>query len=237
MTILDRLHAPRPHGLSAMSLVLLIIALTALAHASPADPTWIAGIYEGADFDDVISLVIDTPVSIDNACSKLEIPRPSSVEVLSWGAPIRAGSVQLRPLRGPPRVFVFPWHWLRRSNRSPRSPSSLIHDCLPTPLDRSGEDGDTPCRRIGPRSRGSGSILSSGLLLRTHTLHGHSPSSRRRCAGGLPCLANPHTARVAVACEGALRPDRSKFLERQYRNCIRDEHGSPEDDGNARGRI
>jgi len=39
MTILDRLHAPRPHGLSAMSLVLLIIALTALAHASPADPT------------------------------------------------------------------------------------------------------------------------------------------------------------------------------------------------------
>jgi hypothetical protein len=35
MTILDRLHAPRPDGLSAMLLVLLIIAPVTLAHASP----------------------------------------------------------------------------------------------------------------------------------------------------------------------------------------------------------
>ena len=35
MTILDRLHVPRPDGLSAMLLVLLIITPVTLAHASP----------------------------------------------------------------------------------------------------------------------------------------------------------------------------------------------------------
>ncbi len=57
MTILDRLHAPRPDGLSAMLLVLLIIAPVTLAHASPPDQTWLAGVYDQADFDDVIGLL------------------------------------------------------------------------------------------------------------------------------------------------------------------------------------
>ena len=35
MTVLDRLHVPRPAGLSAMLLVLLMIAPVTLAHASP----------------------------------------------------------------------------------------------------------------------------------------------------------------------------------------------------------
>jgi len=38
MTILDRLHTPRPGGLSAMLLALLIIAPVTLAHASPPRP-------------------------------------------------------------------------------------------------------------------------------------------------------------------------------------------------------
>jgi len=42
MTILDRVHVPRPDGLSAMLLVLLIIAPVTLAHASPPDLTWLA---------------------------------------------------------------------------------------------------------------------------------------------------------------------------------------------------
>jgi hypothetical protein len=32
-------------------------ALTPLAHASPADPTWIGGFYDDADYDDVILIV------------------------------------------------------------------------------------------------------------------------------------------------------------------------------------
>jgi hypothetical protein len=42
-------------------LIVLISAILgsipALAHASPPDPTWIPGIYDDADFDDVVGLV------------------------------------------------------------------------------------------------------------------------------------------------------------------------------------
>jgi hypothetical protein len=37
-----------------------LIALTPLAYASPPDSLWIAGIYDAADFDDVIWLVTET---------------------------------------------------------------------------------------------------------------------------------------------------------------------------------
>jgi len=57
MTILDRFHAPRPGGLSAMLLALLIIVPVTLAHASPPDQTWLAGVYDEADFDDVVGLL------------------------------------------------------------------------------------------------------------------------------------------------------------------------------------
>src|SRR5215813_15113194 len=57
MTILDRLNAPRPGGMGAMLLALLIIAPVTLAHASPPDQTWIPGIYDQADFDDVVGLL------------------------------------------------------------------------------------------------------------------------------------------------------------------------------------
>jgi hypothetical protein len=33
-------------------------ALPALAHASPPDPSWVPGIYDDADFDDVVTLVV-----------------------------------------------------------------------------------------------------------------------------------------------------------------------------------
>ena len=57
MTILDPLHAPRPFGLSAMLLVLLVIALVTLAHASPSDQTWLEGVYDQAYFHDVVGLL------------------------------------------------------------------------------------------------------------------------------------------------------------------------------------
>jgi len=56
MTILDRLQAPRPAGLSIL-LALLVIAPVTLAYASPPDQTWLAGIYDQADFDDVVGLL------------------------------------------------------------------------------------------------------------------------------------------------------------------------------------
>jgi hypothetical protein len=37
-----------------------LILLPAIAFASPPDPSWIAGIYDGADGDDIVSLVYET---------------------------------------------------------------------------------------------------------------------------------------------------------------------------------
>jgi hypothetical protein len=44
--------------LVAVVLVLGLCALTPLCHASPPDPTWIGGLYDGADYDDVVLEVI-----------------------------------------------------------------------------------------------------------------------------------------------------------------------------------
>jgi hypothetical protein len=50
-------------------LVLLLVGgltvLTPLAHSSPPDPTWIAGIYDGDDFDDVIVSVTSVTSTVD----------------------------------------------------------------------------------------------------------------------------------------------------------------------------
>src|SRR5499427_4860288 len=66
MTILNRLHAPRPAGLSAMLLVLLMIVPVTLAHASPPDQTWLAGVYDQADFDDVVGLLTSALEATDS---------------------------------------------------------------------------------------------------------------------------------------------------------------------------
>ena len=58
-------HRKRPiHPQLLQKLVALLIAgtlagLVSLAYASPADPTWIAGIYDDADYDDMISCLTD----------------------------------------------------------------------------------------------------------------------------------------------------------------------------------
>jgi len=52
MTHLGRLLAP--------VLVFNMFALTSLCYASPPDQTWIAGMYDDADHDDVVLAVIDS---------------------------------------------------------------------------------------------------------------------------------------------------------------------------------
>jgi len=46
------------HALTLVFLVML--ALVPLAYASPPDPLWIAGIYDAADYDDVVCILVDT---------------------------------------------------------------------------------------------------------------------------------------------------------------------------------
>src|SRR5712691_3722733 len=54
------LAGPRPvilRRLVGLCLVAAILALAPAAHASPPDQTWITGLYDNADFDDVILFI------------------------------------------------------------------------------------------------------------------------------------------------------------------------------------
>src|SRR5215471_4982647 len=53
----------RPVGrplFTSLPVVLSLVLLPTIAFASPPDPSWIAGFYDGADGDDVVSLVYET---------------------------------------------------------------------------------------------------------------------------------------------------------------------------------
>jgi len=52
---LSRVNAMRP--IVAMVLITIALLLTALAYASPPDPTWVGGFWDDGDFDDVVIVV------------------------------------------------------------------------------------------------------------------------------------------------------------------------------------
>src|SRR5213594_4714019 len=52
--MLRKVMIPRLIGLG---LVAAILTLAPFTHASPPDPTWIAGLYDNADFDDVVLFI------------------------------------------------------------------------------------------------------------------------------------------------------------------------------------
>src|SRR5215470_2482539 len=61
---------------AALPIVLALLLLPPLAFASPPDPSWVAGFYDGADGDDVVSLVYET--------SAANAPGPSHVGLLHY---------------------------------------------------------------------------------------------------------------------------------------------------------
>src|SRR5262249_16630367 len=69
MTILDRWHVPRLPRLSVTLLTLLVIVPVTLAHASPPDQTWLAGVYDQADFDDVVGRLTSALDATDSAAA------------------------------------------------------------------------------------------------------------------------------------------------------------------------
>ena len=46
-----------------LSFVAALVLIAPIAFASPPDPSWIAGIFDGADGDDVVTLVYETAAS------------------------------------------------------------------------------------------------------------------------------------------------------------------------------
>jgi hypothetical protein len=72
-----------------------LLTLVAFAHASPPDETWRPGLYDEADFDDVIDLI----VSLSGAV-------PDSAPRIFQRAPLVAAAVvSLEPSDLPPRVL------------------------------------------------------------------------------------------------------------------------------------
>jgi|SRR5262245_7138172 len=65
---------------TALPIVLGLILLPAIAFASPPDPSWVAGFYDGADGDDIVCLVYETSATSATAPSHLG-PLPCLLEV------------------------------------------------------------------------------------------------------------------------------------------------------------
>jgi hypothetical protein len=85
--------------------VVVLGALPALAFASPPDPSWIAGVYDGADYDDVVVLVTFSTADVspapvpDLAPDLLSVgglpPAPDHPPVALWASAVLP--------RGPPQ--------------------------------------------------------------------------------------------------------------------------------------
>jgi len=104
---------------TALPVVLSLILLQAIAFASPPDPSWVAGIYDGADGDDIVSLVCET--------SGASAPTPWHVGLLPCLSEISLESI-IRSVPG------------NRFTRGPRAPPVLrppefssVFNSLPPP--------------------------------------------------------------------------------------------------------
>ncbi len=91
--------ARRPVGIRVPRLVcftpvLVFVLIRAVVYATPADPLWIPGLYDGADFDDTIApfrLVVGTADDGPIQATEPLRPSPESVSSLdSAGIPLTA---------------------------------------------------------------------------------------------------------------------------------------------------
>ena len=117
---------------TALPIVLALILLPAIAFSSPPDPSWIAGFYDSADGDDIVSLVYETSAANVSVPSHLG-PLPCLLELSLAGTvydiPGRhfTGGPRSPPvLRSPEFAYVF--------TSLPPPPSSTDAPCHP-PVD------------------------------------------------------------------------------------------------------
>jgi len=92
-------------ALIAWSIVVLQCALVPMAYASPPDPTYLAGIWDNADYDEIIILVTSASGSTDTTHHASELIRPLVVVAAilpGENALLPAASLSLQPSRAPP---------------------------------------------------------------------------------------------------------------------------------------
>jgi hypothetical protein len=94
----------RGHGPVLLAIVLCIV-LNPLAAASPPDPTWIPGLYDAADFDDVV-IRIGLLASVCDACATPSLALDALVRplILPGRRPLVCRSRPTPQGRAPPLV-------------------------------------------------------------------------------------------------------------------------------------
>ena len=86
----------------SLSIVVTLILLPAIAFASPPDPSWIAGIYDGADGDDIVSLIYETLATNAVAVAHTgKLPRRPSIPIERITPSLRCSQLASAP-RAPP---------------------------------------------------------------------------------------------------------------------------------------
>ena len=104
-----RAHARDAFGrANVFTAVLSLLALLPLAHASPPDPTWIAGIYDDADLDEAVAAVTNADALIERGVltDKTVCLARSGVLALAVPANALSGSLLGIGIRAPPAPFA-----------------------------------------------------------------------------------------------------------------------------------
>ena len=91
----------------AMPLAIILLSLTALAYASPPDPSWVPGVYDGVDYDDVVVMLTELgkaspPATPLDALGDHPFVTCTTRAAALWAPPVAAALA--RQFRSPPGV-------------------------------------------------------------------------------------------------------------------------------------
>jgi hypothetical protein len=86
----------------ALLVLVLLAGLVPLAHASLPDPTWIGGLYDEADFDDVILAIVSADVAASPTPPALTQPTSGGHRLVRARPLVRDHRPRLTANRSPP---------------------------------------------------------------------------------------------------------------------------------------
>jgi len=99
-------------------IIALLAVLVSVAYASPTDPTWIAGFYDNADYDDAVTLLVDAPNASDRQGPTLAQQAPAVCILSPESIRVPRRTLRTQSSRGPPRnTFGFAALRSRLDNR------------------------------------------------------------------------------------------------------------------------
>jgi hypothetical protein len=95
----------------ACLLFALIVALPVLAYASPPDPSWGHGVYDDADFDDIVCLIIASSGLAEDLCAASRSPHftLTDAELPQNESSIASSSLTSPQPRAPPASCSLPF--------------------------------------------------------------------------------------------------------------------------------